>query len=75
MKFLLPVALAALLAACSSPESTRVRGGGSGADTGNRGNPVVMHEGSKPYEKTPRLIPAEHPPLDGARQAYARSSQ
>ena len=67
------IALLVLLAGCSSPEAERVRGGGPGADVGNRGNPVVMHEGSKPYEGTPRLIPAEAPPVDPAMQAYQLS--
>lgn len=49
------------LAACTSPETERVRGGGPGADKGNRGNPVLMHEGSKPYAGTPTLIPGEAP--------------
>lgn len=40
-------------AGCRSPEATRVRGGGPGADIGNR-NPVVeMHAGSRPYYETP----------------------
>jgi hypothetical protein len=56
-------------AACSSPETARTRGGGPGADVGNRGETVRMHEGARPYEKTPKLIPAEHPPLEPARQA------
>lgn len=45
------IALAAALAltACASPEAGRARGGGLGADTGNRGAPVRMHEGSVPY--------------------------
>jgi len=55
--------------ACSSPETARTRGGGPGADTGNRGATVRMHEGSRPYEQTPVLIPAKHPPLEPARQA------
>jgi len=54
---------------CSSPETRRTRGGGPGADIGNRGEVVRMHEGSRPYEKTPRLIPTEHPPLEPANQA------
>jgi hypothetical protein len=33
-------------AACSSPETTRTRGGGPGADVGNRDKFVQMHEGS-----------------------------
>lgn len=63
----LALALVAL-AACSSPEQERVRGE-AGADVGNRGQPVVMHEGSKPYENTPRLIGADASPVDGATQA------
>jgi hypothetical protein len=59
----------AVLASCESPEADRVRGGGPGADTGNRGNPVRMHEGSRPYHDTPRVITAEAPPLDSATQA------
>lgn len=64
--------LAALivLAACTSPESTRSRAGGPGADLGNRGATVRMHEGSRPYYDTPRIIAAEHPPLDSAGHAY-----
>jgi hypothetical protein len=57
------------LAACASPEATRTRGGGPGADVGNRTKFVDMHEGSRPFYRTPDLIPAKHPPLEGARQA------
>ena len=49
------LALAAL-AACTSPESTRQRAGGPGADVGNRGR-VELHAGAKPYAKTPVLVP------------------
>jgi hypothetical protein len=65
----LAVATAGLLAlgACS-PEATRTRGGGPGADTGNRPAVVRMHEGSKPYHHTPRLVSAAAP-LDGASHA------
>jgi hypothetical protein len=55
--------------ACASPEATRTRGGGPGADVGNRTKNVRMHEGSLPYWNTPRLIEAEHPSLDPARHA------
>ncbi|HZM37199.1 MAG TPA: hypothetical protein VFC18_22265 [Burkholderiales bacterium] len=58
-----------LLGGCTSPEAERVRGGGPGADVGNRGDPVVMHAGSQPYAKTPKLIPAEAAPIEPARQA------
>lgn len=63
------------LAACASPEATRTRGGGPGADVGNRGKVVEMHEGSRPFWKTPYLIPAAHPPLEPARQADELSRQ
>ena len=57
------------LAACTPPEQTRTRGGGPGADPGNRGKIVRLHEGARPFEKTPNLIPTKHPPLDPANQA------
>jgi hypothetical protein len=63
------VAFLFYLAACASPEITRTRGGGPGADVGNRDKFVQMHEGSRPFESTPKLIPAKHPPLDPASQA------
>jgi hypothetical protein len=67
------VAAAAVLAlaACSSPEARRARAGGPGADVGNHGRPVSMHEGSDPYHDTPRVAsgPIGGPPLDAARQA------
>ena len=62
-------ALGLYLAACASPETTRTRGGGPGADVGNRGKVVEMHEGSQPFWKTPKIIPAKHPPLEPANQA------
>ena len=73
----LPPALAALalLAACDSPEASRTMGGGPGADTGNRPAEVRMHEGSDPFEKTPRLIAVEPPSLDGAHHARSRSTK
>ena len=75
MNRLLLAAIAIGLAACTSPEATRARGGGPGADKGNRGDVVRMHEGSRPYAGTPRLIPTEPPPLAGARQAHALSRE
>jgi hypothetical protein len=54
---------------CGSPEATRSRGGGPGADPGNRGADVLMHEGSRQYYETPVLIPDEPMPLDPAHQA------
>ncbi len=58
-----------VLAACASPETGRSRGGGPGADVGNRTKFVRMHEGADPFYKTPKLIPAQPPPLASARQA------
>ena len=70
MKRTLLLLIAALATgACTSPETMRTRGGGPGADLGNRGAVVRMHEGSRPYAGTPKLIGAEHPSLDGARHA------
>ena len=67
------VAVAFWLAACASPEANRTRGGGPGADVGNRTQSVEMHEGSKPFEKTPQIITVKHPSLEPARQAYELS--
>ena len=64
-----------MLVACTSPETTRTRGGGPGADVGNRTKSVRLHEGADPFAKTPKLIPAQHPSLAGARQADERSRQ
>ena len=57
------------VAGCGSPEATRTRGGGPGADVGNRSATVEMHEGSRPFWKTPERIDVEHPPLASAQQA------
>jgi hypothetical protein len=50
---LLLVWLATGLVACDSPEARRTRGGGPGADVGNRRPIVEMHDGPQPYFKTP----------------------
>jgi hypothetical protein len=50
------VALAALVA-CTSPETTRQRAGGPGADVGNRGG-VELHAGANPYAGTPVVLPS-----------------
>lgn len=72
-----PGALAAaaiVLARCASPEATRMRGGGRGADAANRTDVVQMHEGSRPHHHTPRLIePYGDPELESARQAHRLS--
>lgn len=57
------------VANCSSPEATRTRGGGPGADPQNRAPVVKIHEGSWPYWKTPVEIRVQHAPLDPARHA------
>jgi hypothetical protein len=49
------VAAVVILGACASPEATRVRGGGAGADVGNRNADLQMHEGSVIYANTPCL--------------------
>ena len=63
---------------CTSPETTRSRGSGAGADVGNRTKKsatVRMHEGSDPYAKTPKIIRTQNPSLAGARQADRLSRQ
>jgi hypothetical protein len=69
MKLALLTIVAAVVAGCTSPEANRARGGGPGADVGNRSSIVRMHEGSHPFERTPKIIGAKHPPLEPARQA------
>ncbi len=54
---------------CVSPESTRTRGGGPGADPQNRPAQVKMHEGSRPFFETPVVIDDEYPDLEPAQQA------
>jgi hypothetical protein len=50
------VALLAALGACTSPEATRQRAGGPGADVGNRRDVVELHEGADPYWRTPTAL-------------------
>jgi hypothetical protein len=57
-RVLIAVLLAVAGMGCTSPEATRTRGGGPGADVGNTGNPVEMHAGSRPYHATPNVLPA-----------------
>jgi hypothetical protein len=42
-----------IVTACASPEAVRTRGGGPGADVGNRRAVIVFHAGAEPYYKTP----------------------
>jgi len=57
------------LSGCGSPEDTRMRGGGPGADVGNRRATVRMHEGARPFDKTPTVIGARPPSLAPASHA------
>ena len=63
------VLAATLLAACTSPEATRMREGGQGADVGNRRQIVRLHEGSRPYWSAPRIAGVRGPSLEPASQA------
>jgi hypothetical protein len=51
-----------LLAGCVSPEAQRARGGGAGADVGNRTPEVKLHGGSRMYSRTPCLLPERECP-------------
>ena len=63
------VAAGVAVTGCTSPEATRQRGGGPGADPNNRPALVRMHEGSRQYYETPVLIQSEGPPLAPSEQA------
>lgn len=67
------LAICITLAGCESPEAARTRGGGPGADTGNRPATVRMHEGSRQYWETPVLIPGESVSLGSGREAQQLS--
>lgn len=71
MRVVLPGLLLATMttAACDSPEAKRTRGGGPGADQGNRPAAVKMHEGSDQFWRTPDRISLQHPPLAPAQHA------
>jgi hypothetical protein len=75
MKLILVMLLAGFttLAACASPEATRTRGGGPGADVSNRTKFLEMHGGSLPFWKTPQIIESKHAPIETADQAYQLS--
>jgi hypothetical protein len=66
---------ALLLAACTSPEATRLRAGGPGADVGNRKPPVMMHDGADPFWSTRRVDGISGPPLEPSRQASGLSQR
>jgi hypothetical protein len=67
------VSLLLCLVGCGSPETTRTRGGGPGADVGNRTSTVRMHEGARPFDKTPQVIVAKPPSLEPASHAEQMS--
>ena len=69
------IVCAGFAASCVSPEATRTRGAGPGGDPGKRPRDVKMHEGSRPYWKTPQRINVDHPPLEPAHQAEQLSRQ
>jgi hypothetical protein len=50
------ILIAVAVAACTSPEATRMRAGGPGADVGNRPPVVEIHEGAQPYWRTPERL-------------------
>jgi len=56
LRTLCVLAMTGLLVACASPEATRTRGGGPGADVKNWGQPVEIHAGARPYYKTPCVM-------------------
>jgi hypothetical protein len=58
--------------ACRSPEAGRIRGGGPGADIGNRGPVVEFHAGAHPYYKTPCLT--KPVPCDGPLPVFSGTS-
>lgn len=60
------------LTACGSPEAERVRGGGPGADPGNRDEVVEMHRGADMYADTPCLTSL--PDCDGPRPVSGRTT-
>ena len=72
---LVVIALAGIVAGCSSPEATRMRAGGPGADVGNRRPVVELHEGSHPYWNTPERLRKDVGMRDlaSARQADRRT--
>jgi hypothetical protein len=41
------------VAACASPEASRVRGGGPGGDLGNHDAVAQLHAGARMYYRTP----------------------
>ena len=54
--------LLAAVSACTSPEATRQRAGGPGADVGNNSGSIQLHAGADPYWKTPSALPTPRTP-------------
>ena len=77
MRRMTVVVLASLVASgCESPEATRTRGGGPGADPLNHAQPIEMHGGSRQYWETPiRIEGIDAPSLEPARQAQQLTEQ
>lgn len=73
MRLAMLIAASITAIGCRSPEATRMRAGGAGGDRGNRPAIVKMHEGSRPFWKTPVVIPSESMSLEAARQAQELS--
>ena len=73
MSRILAIAATLAIAACTSPEANRMRGGGPGADRGNRVEIVRMHEGSRPFFGTPQLAPGKSAPVESADHARESS--
>jgi hypothetical protein len=68
-------ALVVVLAGCGSPEAQRARGQGPGADVGNEGDGVRLHESTDPYWRTPRLLPAPGDVAEAPRRASRASGR
>jgi len=56
-EFLVALVASLTLAACGSPETGRTRGGGPGADVGNRGQQLEIHGSLNPFHNTPLRSP------------------
>jgi hypothetical protein len=68
-----PALLVLALAACASPEALRTRGGGRGADPGNRDSVVRFHDGAEPYHRTPCVTTLER--CDGPMPVFGPPTQ
>jgi len=57
VRWWIPLCAACVAACAASPEASRSRGGGPGADPGNHGAVLQIHAGAKMYYKTPCRTP------------------